>query len=510
MENIVDYNKFGLIEEIAIRKSVYLKYNYTYCTIGGIKEEASCHFLKRIITGNDEDIIERINSTYSHMRRGYQTPVVIKNISFKVYQLVWGRLCILAYFFYQDNKLWREFILGKLEEKLIGETLVRDVKTAEVEIDKYYSDKKEYADACQKFQQNNTIKTEKEQAFSPGQNNTEDLPCLIRTMQEIQDGKISNLNDVSWEQEIGEMVRLCKIMPTKFPPVFWLWAIIGIIEEPTKRMDVLGKIQDAAHDCFDSKDEADDFIRDCDSLVKINGRIREYYLRNDTDKSTIWSDEKKILNGIAHLYSDKYVYPEFLVAIAEDIYCSVQNKEKPKILTLLLRADQYTNRMSMDNIFEFSKALYVAEGFRQLFISGKEDYFEFPTLNSFNWRLRNRCFDIYIDLRLKQIRTELEKNNMRLDEPDDLECLYSLLEIEQMTANRENFFEDFRGSSAYEAMWFRGRKMVLNMMNLFVDYLQKRIEDLKKNGSLQHINYTFNGPVGSVIGNVEHMNNTTK
>ena len=96
MENIVDYNKFGLIEEIAIRKSVYLKYNYTYCTIGGIKEEASCRFLKRIITGNDEDIIERINSTYSHMRRGYQTPVVIKNISFKVYQLVWGRLCILA------------------------------------------------------------------------------------------------------------------------------------------------------------------------------------------------------------------------------------------------------------------------------------------------------------------------------------------------------------------------------------------------------------------------------
>ena len=508
MDNKVDVSKYALIKEVAFAHSKLLNRGYAFFNYGGKKEEASFFYLRSIVSSDVENILERITLIHARVCSAPHNILAIGNVQYSSSDLIWARLCVSAYYFYKGDAIWEKFIFNKLEEKIPNEALKKEVIAAKQAIDKLHREQEELKVAKEEIQKATTptgVSSQKEDV-------EDDLPSLLKIMQRIQDGKIRNLNEINWVEGIQEMVRLTKLMPTPYPPVCWLWAVLGIIEEPTKRMDVLGKMQDAAVRCFNSKNEESEFLRDCDSLVKINGRIREYYLKNDTDKKAIWTGDKKIHDGLAHLLLDKYVLPEELVAIAEESYCSVQNREKPQILTLILRADQYAGKMSMDNIVDFAKNLYLAEGFRQLFLSGKEEYFDIPTINSFNRKVRNACFDVYIDLRTKQIREELDKDNSRVDDPDEMECLEILLEDEKMNVDRENQFENFRGSSAYNAMWYPGREMVLELINVFVEYLQKKIGKKRSETTVPRgsIYYDVHGDivqgdkhVGAVVENVE-------
>ena len=308
-----------------------------------------------------------------------------------------------------------------------------------------------------------------------GQETDDDMPGLYNVAIKINNGEITNLGEVNWAKEIVQMADLCKLMPYHYPFILWLWGILGLIEDPTKRMDVLGKMQDVAPNCFKTQDEVQEFVRDCDSLVKINTRIREYYLRNDTVKYTLWKGERSCMNGLVGIFSRNFVRPEEMVAIAEEFFCSARDRKKEKLLILLLRADQHIGKLSIDNINDFARSLYVAEGFRQLILSGEEDFYEFPTLDSFDRKLRNACFEVYISMRLQQIRHEFDEDNTLVDDPEDLECLEHLYEEESMVANREITFEDFRGSAAYAAMWYPGRSMVLDIIKVFIEYLGKKI-----------------------------------
>ena len=389
----------------------------------------------------------------------------LPNVTPAIYysNLIWEFVYILLCYSHFEEPLWVETILPRMW-RMQKNAVVRDeMKKGEEFVNEYISARRDF--------------NEKKYAASL---KAETVPDVVQIMRDINTGKI-RYAEIDWEQQIKAVLKLCKLMPTKFPYVIWLWGLLGEIDDPTIRMDILGKMQDAAPKCFDNQFEAQRFIEECSCIYRICMKARAYNLRNDIGIRHKWTDDRKCLNDLAHIFSDKVVEPTWMVALAEEMYSSIQDGEKKHyMLTLVLRAPRSIGKLSIDNVVDFAKNLYIAEGFRQLLLEGKEDSLDVPTLATFDWRLRNACFDVYIDLRKEQIKAELEQDNTRVDGASDVECLEYLFDEESSAVNRENGLEQFRGSAAYNAMWYPGRQIVLDMINVFIKYLQKRIEKAKK------------------------------
>lgn len=306
-----------------------------------------------------------------------------------------------------------------------------------------------------------------------------DIPDILQIMQDINARRIRYC-DVDWEFQLKTLLLLCRLMPKKFPNVVIVWGILSVLDDPTIKMDIIGKLQDAAPKCFDSPFAAQDFIDDCRCLYRVCMSARAYNMRNDIGIRYVWTDDRKELNDLAHIFSDEMVDAKWMVGMTEEMKRSEADNWKHPMIEIVLRANRNVGRLSIDNIVDFAKKLYIAEGFRQLILSGHDDYRDIPTLEKFNWRLRNACFDEYIDLRKNQIKELLNEDNTRVDEADDFEALQYLLEEEEAVVARENGLEDFKGSSAYNAMWYPGRKLILDMINVFIQYLPKIIKKLRK------------------------------
>ena len=150
------------------------------------------------------------------------------------------------------------------------------------------------------------------------------------------------------------------------------------------------------------------------------------------------------------------------------------------MLELVLHASRKIDKLSMINIVDFAKNLYIAEGFRHLILSGEEDYRDIPALADFEPKLLKACFEEYIRLRTIYIKDIIEQDLTHCGDTEELECLEYLFEEESQYVNRENMLEDFQGSAAYNAMWYPGRQKVLDMINVFIEYLKNKIKKIKK------------------------------
>ena len=270
-----------------------------------------------------------------------------------------------------------------------------------------------------------------------------------------------------------------KDMPTKFPYVIWLWGLLGEIDEINTRIDILHKMQEVATKCFEDVFQARDFREDCNCLIYVYQGSLQYNTKN-IGLRHCWTDDKKHLNDLAHILCKEMVDPKFMVAIAEEMYQASQGDRKQAMLTLVLRASRNIGHVSMDNIIDFAKNLYIAEGFRHLILSGEEDYRDIPPLAEFDPKLLKACFEEYIRLRNLEIKDIIEQDLTHCGDAEELECLEYLFEEESQYVNRENMLEDFQGSAAYNAMWYPGKQKVLDMINVFVEYLKNKIKKLKK------------------------------
>ena len=148
--------------------------------------------------------------------------------------------------------------------------------------------------------------------------------------------------------------------------------------------------------------------------------------------------------------------------------------------------------------------------------------------------LRNQCFDIYIDQRIKIIRDDLLAADDTLPTiPSDIECLQQMLETDKVLYDRmehtldecmqmkddslemidKRLFENY--SEEVIKKWtlaaFDIAPFALKMMKSFIRYEETKIAQLQKAESLNGArSMTFNGPVGQVIANVEEINTTTE
>lgn len=459
---VMDALTYGSFHQEVILKLPFLKNHVTSKSF----YDKALYYANNINLSPEGRILDVLAVTQAEIISEYGK--ALPNVTPTIYysNIMWEYVYILLYYAHYGEQLWIDTIMPKMW-KMQKNAVIRDeMKKGEEYVDEYISARRDF--------------NEKKRAASL---QAETVPDVVQIMRDINAGKIRYI-EVDWEQQIKAVLKLCKLMPTKFPYVIWLWGLLGEIEDPTIRMDIIDKMQSAAPKCFDDQFEAQRFIEECTCIYQICIRARAYNLRNDIGIRHKWTDERKSLNDLAHIFSDKVVEPSLMVALAEEMYSSVQDGEKKHyMLTLVLRAPRSIGKLTIDNIVDFAKNLYIAEGFRQLLIEGKEDSLDVPTLETFNWKLRNACFDVYINLRKALIKEELEQDNTRVDGASDVECLEYLLEEENAVVDCENGLEQFRGSAAYHAMWYPGRQIVLDMIKVFIKYLQTRIEKAKKDAA---------------------------
>lgn len=332
-------------------------------------------------------------------------------------------------------------------------------------------------------------------------------------MKKINQGE-RNIRQVDWVTFLSDLVKAFRIMKTPVSSIGWAWALIGEIDEPTKRMDVLGLWQDAAPKCFPTKEESDEFIAHCDCLVRINSRLRNLYIRESAQLPHIYDGEygDKGLNELAMIWADNHVTGDDLVALASEIHRSVSEGVRPPLIEQILLSSRNYNHLAFDNIYDFSRYLFLAESFRKFLLDGKANSDAPMTFGKFKRKIRNACFDAYIQLRIDQIKEETEYDNWILVDPERDEDYYPMLyEAENMVLNREKQFETFKESKAYHDRWFNGRPDVLNMMQYFIDYLTWKMEhsnskNMQTNTHTNIINGDYvagNKITGDVIEHVE-------
>lgn len=477
MINKIDENEFRFIEVAFIQKT-NLRHAPASMDIDG---KDSLRHLRNIIE-SDKPMIKTLCLEHDAVTRSYRniTDVMSNNKKILEFHFVWGRMILEFYYFYHDVIDEAKKIVDNMLDHE-GFTYIKDaVREGMNKIDVYFE--KEWSE--------NIIDTPRSQKTQdetdpqkPNSLHSMDIPQL---MLYINSGKIRYC-DVDWELQLKTLLFLCRLMPKKFPNVILVWGILSVIDDPTIKMGIISKLQDAAPKCFESPIEAQTFIDDCSCVYRVCLEARAYNLRNDIKSRHVWTDDRKDLNDLAHIFSDAVVNPQWMVGMVEEMKRSESENRKHPLLEIVLKSNRNIGQLSINNIIDFAKRLYIAEGFRQLILSGQEDYRDIPTLEKFNWRLRNACFDVYIDLRKEQIKELLNQDNTRVDEADDIEALQYMLDEEEAVVKRENGLESVVGSPAYIAMWYPGRKLILAMINVFIQYLPKRIKKLKGEDNKQSV-----------------------
>ena len=430
-------------------------------------------YLNSMCEGCPELLRDRVIATHAQINTKYRMGNVGINPTFAVCHFLWGRIYVWAYYFKHNDSLWQQHILPLMMELQKSAKIKEDMHKAEQLLETYFEEQSQYEKAIKesKLSISSTAHADNTQ--------TDCMPDIIQTMQDINAGKIA-YTDIDWEHQIKTVLKLINLMPTQFPYVIWLWGFLSEIEDPTIRMDILGKMQDAAPKCFDNLNDQQQFVSDCACIYQVCLKARAYNLRNDIGIIHKWTDDRKSLNDIAHILSDKVIDPAWMVAIAEEMYLASQGNKKQAMLTLVLRANRNIDQLTIDNIVDFAKNLYIAEGFRHLILSGEEDYMDIPTLADFDPKLLKACFEEYIRMRNRDIKDIIEQDLTHCGDAEELECLECLFEEESQHVNRENMLEDFRGSAAYNAMWYPGKQKVLDMINVFIEYLKNKIKKIKK------------------------------
>lgn len=470
--------------------------------------KTSLALLNNMCEGLIESLRDRVIATQAQINSKYKMGNVCVNPTFAVSHFIWGRIYVWAYYFMHEDSLWKQHIFPLMLDLQKSAKIKEDMHTAEKLLETYFEEQSQYEKAIKESQSNIPATTPQDSSYQ-----TEYMPDVVQTMQDINAGKIA-YTDVDWELQIKTVLKLINLMPTIFPNVIWLWGLLGEIDDINTRIDILHKMQEIAYNCFDEVLHARDFREDYNCLIYVYQGSLQYNTKNIGIRH-YWTDDRKHLNDLAHILCKEMIDPKFMVAIAEEMYQASQGDRKQAMLTLVLHASRNIGRISMDNIIDFAKNLYIAEGFRHLILSGEEDYRDIPALADFEPKLLKACFEEYIRLRNLEIKDIIEQDLTHCGDAEELECLEYLFEEESQHVNRENMLEDFRGSATYNAMWYPGKQKVLDMINVFVEYLKNKIKKIKKEeaklGIRDHIqNFNVQGDyiardkhVGAHIDNVQ-------
>lgn len=283
-----------------------------------------------------------------------------------------------------------------------------------------------------------------------------------------------------------ELVRSAVIGDNQKDPLpfcFTLLVNLSDILHRDERVDALHVMEDNMalylQDMCSPK-EQDFYIRECRALAHYFKRVRDLIAAYE-DTGKFWRDNQNrdqptieaviYFNCLNRLDADEYL--AYVQAHYEYIKQSNSDLFYPHYAPT--HSFLYYNRLILPNAIELSKAILMAENTRFTFLS-KEKPSSFVTIQNVDLDARNRCFDKYIQTKANELMKVQIQNNDRLYRPTETEILKQLLNEEEPIYDRLKGMRNFKGSSAYEALWKPGTEDVLKMTKWFIAYLNDKIK----------------------------------
>ena len=130
------------------------------------------------------------------------------------------------------------------------------------------------------------------------------------------------------------------------------------------------------------------------------------------------------------LWSDEKVTPTMLMSLAQRIY---ENRENGHSDGLRLLVDSTTNPVecTMENHFIMCFFLHNAEQYRQILLQDVREDCQASDFEHFPMALRNGCFDIYLQSRVRNWQAQSAKMNKAIRPLTELECFRFLFVFEE-------------------------------------------------------------------------------
>ena len=282
-----------------------------------------------------------------------------------------------------------------------------------------------------------------------------------------------NPKQIDWKPCLLQMLSMQQQTQPCLPSVIWVNLLVVKLALYDDRIYVLHQFQQIAPQIFASKREIDTFIQDCDCVCYLCHSLTCLSYNNKVVKpvynNTVFDELTLILSEIT---------PAEMVALSQSLYDRTSDVANQDHFFFVMRIGQYLHKLLTNDICEFSKTLFLAESYRKYIMSGEKNEQSIANIHTLPIRLRNDCFDVYIQLRTTQILKDLEADNARLYPPTKLKAMQTLLTQDAYAVNRMAGLKQFKNSYAYAQQWYPGADDVLTMAQFFLQYLKDKIKAL--------------------------------
>ena len=276
MENLLEPKKFKSIDLIVLSKCPWLNPIET-----DIDKEGKMSFfsLANIISGEDEEILRRIEETYAIIENANQgrTVHVIVNgqrYSATMTEIIWSRMYVIAYYFYHEHPIWKDLgLFDKMFDMLSNGSISKAVKECVAVIDRRYNEDKAFQLRLASHSSILPTKQEKTEYFFSYEKVRQKLRITRRVSRHNKFPELTTLDELCY------MFNFEQVGYDAYGEVEWrafnittdkLDKMAFIIEKPDEIVRVFTYLSDHAADVLPLtavQDEIEKFELECDRIV---------------------------------------------------------------------------------------------------------------------------------------------------------------------------------------------------------------------------------------------------
>lgn len=312
----------------------------------------------------------------------------------------------------------------------------------------------------------------------------EEITPIGKLIASVNKGEVQ-ARKADWKHLVQEGFRAEQTTPMTF--IYWMQESLTDIKIHDYRVDALHTIIENLpaylHEVGASDNVLNRYKQDCKNLLHYFRQII-YIIRYFDDAGRYWNEHR----NDDQLDVETYLYFRFLdriddlkeyLAFSQAHYVAIHAKTRSFIPNIVAaQSEPYWDKLVTEDIISFCRSLYMAETTRLKYLAGWKTPFPALTIDTFDRKLRNRCFDLYIERRTKDICTELNKENRRPHDATPKECLIKLLETDTQEYQRLKTIGNLPGSIIYDQEWKPGTPDILAMAELFLQYLSQKMKSI--------------------------------
>lgn len=329
-------------------------------------------------------------------------------------------------------------------------------------------------------------------------------PDIIGMLRKIDEGELQ-VTEVDWQAYVHELVYLCDLIKMPRQSFGWLYGLFTQIRDFDVRRECLEEMAYIAEkETFRQAERlADDFH--CMANIVDELKRVERYGPSDGDPKELyypftWRQEGTgYIEGVRYRGWDEILRyytsgdrSTKLFYLSQQLCRTAESGVPDSVLCDMVYAMRHYWDFETENMVDFCKYLYLAQGHVCLLLKGIDNYNELPKYVEFDKELRDGCFDEYVHMRLNKL-SKYDK-----DTEEKVQEFYEHLYHEaKISLDHELELNSYRDTIVYERTWRKGRQGVNDLLHYLVSYLEHELKCFKKGEQLPAMIQTQSVTIGT-------------